>query len=210
MDINTCAKLASDIIGFDCNNPLVAGVKSRAYIIHHDDINFDTTTITNGVITALKLKTGNNAFTATTLPDAIDANVAFAKGTYYNGWEHNFTFRIFDNTPEIKDQIDKLSKNKFVIIVENNYIKHNAAADEKGNTVFEAYGFYTGLKLKEATRDLKDADMKGGYTLTCGCDDNSKEPLLPLTVFIGSSLSATIAALDSLTASALGFSGLEE
>ncbi len=180
------------VVGLDCNNPLIMGIKPNAIIINHDDINIDETTITNGVITSLELKADSGGvarkgFLARTLNDGISANVAFAKGTYYSGWDQNFTLRLFDNTPKVKKFIDELSKSRVVVILENNHIKYNidesASVEKKGETVYEVYGFYTGLELNEATRDSTDADTKGGYVLTCGCDENSKEPSLPITLF---------------------------
>lgn len=193
----SCGKLSTGIIGADCANPLVPGVKPRAILINRDDIDTDLTTIEDGIITNLVLK--SKGFLAETLDNGIDANIAFAKGTYYNGWDHNFVFRVFDNTPKVKKFIDELSKSRIVVIIENSYVKYNPAAPEKkGETVYEAYGFYTGLELKEATRDAKDADTKGGWVLTCGCNDSAKEPTLPITVF-KNTLADTQTLIDSLT-----------
>lgn len=198
----TCGKLSSGILGADCANPLVPGIKPRAILINRDDIDIDKTTITDGVITELLLKGTAKAFEAETLENGIDANVAFAKGTYYNGWDHNFVFRVFDNNPRVKKFIDELSKSRIAVIIENNYIKYSPStdpADVKGDTVYEMYGFYTGLELKEATRDAKDADTKGGWVLTCGCNDSAKEPALPITVF-KTDLTSTQALIDTLIA----------
>ena len=197
----TCGKLSTGIIGADCANPLIPGVKPTAILINRDDIDIDLTDVSNGVITNLALKAGKKAYLAETLENGIDANIAFAKGTYYNGWDHNFVFRIFDNTPTVKSFIDDLSKSRIAVIIENNYIKYNPdtkKGEEKGDTVYEIYGFYTGLELKEATRDTKDADTKGGWVLTCGCNDTAKEPTLPLTVFKDSLLD-TLTLLETLT-----------
>ena len=212
MDTISCGKLSMGVVGVDCNNPLIMGVKPNAIIINHNDIDIEKTTISeDGVITSLVLKTDmdkdspsnlipRKGFLAQTLNDGISTNVAFAKGAYYNGWEQNFTLRLFDNTPKIKQFIDKLSKSRVVVIVENNHIKYADPSDseeKKGETVYEVYGFYTGLELNEATRDSTDADTKGGYVLTCGCDENSKEPSLPITIF-NQSLSATKTMIEGL------------
>ena len=202
MDTISCGKLSMGVVGLDCNNPLVMGVKPNAIIINHDDIDIEKTVISvDGLITSLVLKvdevedgsgTGNmievsrKGFLAQTLNDGISTNIAFAKGAYYNGWDQNFTLRLFDNTPDVKRFVDQLSKSRVVVIVENNHVKYadpKNSEEKKGETVYEVYGFYTGLELNEATRDSTDADTKGGYVLTCGCDENSKEPTLPITFF---------------------------
>lgn len=209
METISCGKLSMGIVGLDCNNPLVMGVKPNAIIINHDDIDIDKTTIVDGVITELKLKVDKDSngadvprygFLAQTLNDGISTNVAFAKGAYYNGWDQNFSLRLFDNTPKVKKFIDQLAKSRVVVVVENNHVKYSDPADtteKKGETVYEVYGFYTGLELNEATRDSTDADTKGGYVLTCGCDENSKEPSLPITIF-NQSLAATKTMVDGL------------
>lgn len=196
----SCGQLSSGIIGVDCANPLVPGVKPRAILINRDDIDIAKTDIKNGVMTKIVFKDpSNKGFLATTLENGIDANIAFAKGAYYNGWDHNFVFRIFDNSPKVKNFIDQVSKSRMMVIIENNFVKYglkdtldaskssDPTSDNyeelKGETVYEVYGFYVGLELKEATRDTKDADTKGGWVLTCGCNDSAKEPALPITLF---------------------------
>lgn len=192
METISCGKLSMGVVGVDCDNPLIMGVEPNAIIINHSDIDIEASTIANGIITTLKLKmesdgkTNRHGYLAQTLNDGISTNVAFAKGTYYSGWDQNFTLRLFDNTPKVKRFIDQLAKSKVAIIVKNKHVKYATPADTeevKGQTVYEIYGFYTGLELNEATRDSTDADTKGGYVLTCGCDENSKEPMLPLTIF---------------------------
>lgn len=197
----TCGKLSMGILGADCQNPMVPGVKPKAIIINNDDIDIDQTIITDGIISELVLKSGAVAYKAETLNNGIDVNVAFAKGTYLNGWDHNFVLRLFDNTPEVKKFVDQLSKSRITVIIENNYVKYNDV--NKGNTVYEVYGFYVGLELNEAVRDAKDADTKGGYVLTCGCNESMKEPVLPITLFNGT-LEATRKMVEELTVADAG------
>jgi hypothetical protein len=206
METISCGKLSMGVVGLDCNNPLIMGIKPNAIIINHNDIDIEKTTISaNGIITKLVLKedgagSTRKGYLAQTLNDGISTNVAFAKGTYSNGWDQNFTLRLFDNTPKVKKFIDELSKSRVVVIIENNHVKYADPIDseeKKGETVYEAYGFYTGLELNEATRDSTDADTKGGYVLTCGCDESSKEPSLPITIF-NDSLAATKIMVEGL------------
>ena len=195
-----CNKLSRGVEGFDCKNPLIPGVKPKAVLINIEDVDIDETELSDGIITKLILKSGKIGYSAETLEDAISTNVAFAKGTYYSGWDQNFVLRIFDNSPKVKKFINELSRSRVIAVVENKYVKYNlAGSDEvKGETVFEVFGFFTGLKLNEATRDSTDADTKGGYVITLGCDDNAKEPMLPITLFYDGGLSATQTAFESL------------
>jgi hypothetical protein len=178
-----CGRLAMGIIGKDCDNPLVMGLKGEVVLFNQQDIDWTQTTVVDGIITAIVLKTGMSAYKAEMLDKTTTATIALAKGAYSNGWDQNLTLRVLDISPDVKKFIQQLSDSKVVAIVKNNYTKANAAAGEKGITVYEAYGFYTGLELNENTRDTEDADTKGGYIVTLGCNDNVKEPTLPVTIF---------------------------
>lgn len=197
MEVISCGKLTTGIVAYDCENPFTMGMVPTVTLINYDDIDFDKTTVEDGVITALELKTGKTGYLAQTLNDGIDSNIALVKGAYNNGWDTNVVVRIFDNTPEAKKFINDLSLAKVVVITQSRYIKHEAAAGVKGNTVYQAFGFYTGLELNEATQDSTDADTKGGYVCTLGCDENNKEPVLPLSIF-KTDLATTEQMIDAL------------
>ena len=201
METLDCGKLTAGVVALDCHNPLVQGVKGTALIFNHDDIDLDATTIdASGVMTELKLKAGASAYWVKTKDGGIDTNIAFVKGTYYDGFDQNFVLRLFDNTPAIKAFLNELAilGAKVCVVVQNKYVKMKPTAPElKGETVYELFGFYTGLELNELTRDSTDTDTKGGYAVTLGCDENQKEPSLPITVF-KTSLSATDDMLNAL------------
>jgi hypothetical protein len=192
-----CGKLAMGVIGKDCDNPLVMGLKGEVVLFNQSDIDLTETTVEDGIITNLVLKTGTKAYKAEMLDKTTTANIALAKGAYSNGWDQNVTLRVLDIAPEVKKFIEQLSDSKVVAVVQNNYAKLNSAT-EKGITVYEAYGFYTGLELNENTRDTEDADTKGGYVITLGCNDNVKEPTLPVTIF-NTDLETTQTMIDGLT-----------
>jgi hypothetical protein len=118
---------------------------------------------------------------------------SLVKKTYQKVWEHGFIFRIFDNTPETKLWIQNAVDSRFMIIQENNYNKDNL-----GRTVFEILGWDFGLELNAIERDANSDEMLGGWLLTAGCADKLKESLPPLTYFVGGTIAATRAALDSL------------
>jgi len=61
-------------------------------------------------------------------------------------------------------------------------------------------GWDFGLEINEATRDVNDAEMLGGWVLTAGCADTMKESLMPRTYFVGGTLALTRVALASLLA----------
>jgi hypothetical protein len=121
-------------------------------------------------------------------------DAAFKKGTYYNSWEHNFRFRIFDNAPSVKEWIDTITKSRFVVIIENNYSNTDSP---EGHTVFEVLGWDLGLEIKECVRAAGDEELAGGWNLLAGCSEKLKESKPPLAYFVGT-LAATRAAVAAL------------
>lgn len=196
--MSTCSKIAAEIL-FNCAQ-MVAGIKDVAYFINIDDVDKDNCTFDESnplLITSLVLKDTSPQVTAFRVEGHNYSNehdTALVKKTYYNAWEHNFRFRIFDNTPEVKLWIDSAVKARFVIIQENNY---SSDASPAGRTVFEVLGWDFGLEVKEAVRAAGDEELAGGWNLLAGCSETYKESKPPLAMFNGT-LTATRAAIVSL------------
>jgi hypothetical protein len=120
------------------------------------------------------------------------------KRTYQKVWDHNFIFRVFDNTPEDKLWIDNAKGSRFIVIIENNYNKPDDVLGD-GRTVFEVLGWDFGLELNAAERNTGDEEMLGGWLLTAGCSDSLKESMPPLSYFV-TSLTLTRQAIEALLA----------
>ena len=194
-----CSKIAADILK-NCYN-LVAGIKDTAYLINIEDIDKDSCAFDPSnalLLTQLVLKTASPALTAFKIEGHNYSNehdTAMVKKTFYNAWDHNFRFRIFDNTPEDKLWITNAIESRFVVIQENNY---NKEASPAGRTVFEVLGWDFGLEIKEAVRVAADEELQGGWNLLAGCSDKMKESSPPLAYFAGGTLAATRAAIAAL------------
>jgi len=194
-----CSKIAANIL-YNCAN-MVAGVKDVAYFINVDDIDKDSCTFDPDnplLLTQLVLKSASPDFTAFQVEGHNYSNehdTALVRSTFYNSWEHNFRFRIFDNTPEDKLWINNAVQARFVVIQENAY---NSDASPAGRTVFEVLGWDFGLEIKECVRVAADEELAGGWNLLAGCNDKYKESKPPLAMFVGGSLTATRAAIASL------------
>jgi len=194
-----CYRKISDCILKNCSN-LVQGIKDKAYFINYDDVDKDSCTFDPDnplLMTQLVLKTISppaNAYCVEGFNFSNEHTVAMVKKTYQKVWDHNFIFRIFDNTPEDKLWIKEAAGSRFMVIIENNYNKDNL-----GRTVFEVLGWDFGLELNEITRNTNDEDTLGGWVLTAGCSDTLKESLPPMTYF-ATDIAATRLAIDSLVA----------
>jgi hypothetical protein len=195
----TCSKIASDIL-YNCSQ-MVAGIKDMAYLINIDDIDKDSCAFDPDnptLLTQLVLKTASPELKAYQLEGHNYSNehdTALVKGRYYNSWDHNFRFRIFDNTPDEKLWIKNALEARFVIIQENNY---SNLASPAGRTVFEVLGWDFGLEIKECVRVAADQELAGGWNLLAGCSETMKESMPPLAYFAGGSITATRAAIASL------------
>lgn len=198
--------LIEDCILKNCAN-LVPGLKDRVYFINYECVDKVLSTFdpNNALLcTSLVLETLSPPCYAYCLEGYNFSNqhtVSMVKKTYQKAWEHNFIFRIFDNTPEDKLWIENAKDSRFMIIIENLYNKD--LPDDgyaAGRTVYEILGWDFGLELNAVERDTDDDEMLGGYLLTAGCSDKLKESFLPRTYFVGGSLANTRLALDSLLA----------
>jgi len=194
-----CSKIAANILK-NCYN-LVAGIKDTAYFINIDDIDKDNCAFDPDnplLLTQLVLKTASPELKAYYIEGHNYSNehdTALVKKKFYNAWDQNFRFRVFDNTPEDKLWITNATEARFVIIQENNY---NKDASPAGRTVFEVLGWDFGLEVKEAVRVAGDEELAGGWNILAGCSDTLKESNPPLALFVGGTLTATRAALAAL------------
>jgi len=194
-----CYRKISDCILKNCSN-LVQGIKDKAYFINYDDVDKDLCTFDPDnvlLMTQLVLKTISPpayAYCVEGFNFSNEHTAAMVKKTYQKVWDHNFIFRIFDNTPEDKLWIKEAAGSRFMVIIENNYNKDNL-----GRTVFEVLGWDFGLELNEITRNTNDEDTLGGWVLTAGCSDTLKESLPPMTLFT-TDIATTRLAIDALVA----------
>lgn len=199
----SCNKIASDI-AHQCVDKLKLGLKDKATFINLDDIDKTACTFDANnklICTSIVLKTASPALRAFTVEGYNYSNehdTALAKGKFIDSWDHNFRFRIFDNTPEVKAWINDAAGSRFAIIIENNYSNINASP--AGTTVFEVLGFENGLEIAEAVRNSTDEDMKGGWNILASCDEVNKEPYPPYTLYYAGGEAATRSAIDSLVA----------
>lgn len=187
----------------NCEN-LVQGVKDKAYFINYDCVDKDLSEFDPDnplLLTNLILKNTSPACYAYCVEGYNFSNehsVAMVKKTYQKVWDHNFIFRIFDNTPEVKLWIQDAVDSRFIVIIENNYNKMDATLGN-GRTVFEVLGWDQGLELNAAERNVNDEEMLGGWTLTAGTSDRIKESLPPLSLFV-TDIATTRLAIESMLA----------
>jgi hypothetical protein len=195
-----CSKISEELL-YNCAQ-MVAGIKDIAYLINIEDIDKDSCAfdpanpllLTQLVLDA-SISPAPQAFRIEGHNYSNEHDAALKKGVYYNSWEHNFRFRVFDNSPAVKQWIDKAIKSRFAIIIENNYSNQDSPA---GHTVFEVLGWDFGLEIKECVRAAGDEELAGGWNILAGCSEKLKESKPPLAYFVGGSITATRAAVAAL------------
>lgn len=193
--MSTCAEISSDLT-FDCNSPIVGGVRNEIILFNYDD--FQGATITfNGsntlIVEDIVLPSGVTGYTYSCPENGFNALASLVEGAYFPTYDHKIMGLVFDLSAAGKLQLEKLAKGKVVVLVKNNY------KGTSGNAAYELYGYDVGLKLRQLDQDKKNKDNQSAYAFTLATPDDIKEPRLPRTVFI-TSYAVTTALVDSLVA----------
>ena len=122
---------------------------------------------------------------------SVDPLVTGVKLTYSFAYDHEVRFKVFSNTPDVKDQLQRLGNKKVVAIVQTNY------TGEDGNAAFHVYGAKTGLELTELTANPNDADTLGAIDVLIKNKETSRPATLPNTIF-NTDFATTKAIVDAL------------
>lgn len=189
-----CAGITENILN-NCENPIAGGAKDRVWLVNRDDIASTTPDPLNPyLITALTLNSGKYLYAYEGQNNSVDLRAALVRQRYTTVYDHEVILKVFDNTPEVKQQIGYLGQGVVVAIVEKNF----KASDGLG--AFEIYGLDAGLILNASESNASDADTQGAWNLTVSTSEQAKEPGPPKTLLIGGSYTATKAALEALQA----------
>lgn len=182
--------------GYDCDDPLVAGVEQRLILINKDD--FDDATVTYDVTTTTLITNivlasgGKQGWAFQGIRRSLNPQATFVPAAVSVGYDHQINFLVFEITQIQKDNIEKLGLDKVVAVVQN----INAAGN--GDGVFEVFGKDVGLTMTEGTRINADQETNGAFNLILKTsDDLGKEPKLP-TNYWDTNFATTLAKVDTL------------
>lgn len=194
--MENCSGLTDDILN-NCDNEFVGGGSENLILFNYRDIlDYDVNVDNGQIIEGIDLTTSPQAkgYLIQGFKQSVEETRSVVANPFKNYYNHQFVFRVFGNTPEVKKQIEGLANGRFVAIYENNY------KGVDGNAAFELYGKVQGLVCTVMEAAKNDADSQGAYVITLSTPDNNKEPNLPATVYVGGSYTATKAFVESLTA----------
>ncbi len=179
---------------YDCDNPPSGGANDRLILFNFDDMQNATITynVSNPLlITNIVLASGVTGYVFEGLNSSVEPRSGLVKGRYVNGYDHEITFKVFQNTPAIKATLNKLDGAKLVGLVQNNH------RGEDGNSAFEIYGLETSIQLQELGRTVADAELQGAYNLVIRNNETSRPSTLPHTLF-NTDFATTLAIVNGL------------
>lgn len=176
---------------YDCDSPLVGGVRERLGVINKNDIASVTySASTPNLVTAITLKTGKvcnlfEGFRNSVLPSLEKATSPSGQAV----WRHVVNFFVYENSQIQKNNIAKLGNGKYVTIYQNS---------NEDTHAFEIQGLSNGLELQDGAINNK-SENNGAYNLILTSGASQMEPKLPST-YLSTDFSGTLTAFETLCA----------
>lgn len=192
-----------DIVA-NCDDPIVPGLEQEGVIMNRKDVDFSTVTFNatrKNVIETLALKEGKKAYKVVVLGSTpfTGTNTALATGTYRNTFTNIVNMVILANDPDVcNDIIDGLANGEYVVILENK-AKNLLKEENPGDSAFQIYGYYQGLKAAELSNDKYSEDTDGGWSVSL---QETKVPKSAL-FYYKTDYDTTKTAIDTLTSNAV-------
>lgn len=192
-----------DIVA-NCDDPIVPGLEQEGVIMNRKDVDFSTVTFNatrKNVIETLALKEGKKAYKVVVLGSTpfTGTNTALATGTYRNTFTNIVNMVILANDPDVcNDIIDSLANGEYVVILENK-AKNLLKEENPGDSAFQIYGYYQGLKAAELSNDKYSEDTDGGWSVSL---QETKVPKSAL-FYYKTDYDTTKTAIDTLTSNAV-------
>ena len=166
-------------ISFDCANQVVSGTIPRVWLMNKTDIVSITEGANASIASDIVLAAGGTAsYLYEGYRQSVNPESAFIPGTLTAGYDHQLAIQVFKIDSLSKLELEKMSLNKIVAIVENVNTPGN------GDSIFELFGADAGMEMLTLTRLNRDQETGGTYSVTLKTSDESgKEPKLPLSFF---------------------------
>lgn len=202
--MGVCDNLIKKDIIPSCDDPIVPGIEQEGVIANRADVDFAATTFNStrkNVIETLAMKSGKKAYKIVVYGGTpfTGTNIALTTGTYRNTFTNTVNMVVLANSPDVcGDIIDGLANGEFVVVLENKS-KDLQKEDNPGDSAFQVYGYYQGLKAAEISNDKYSEDTDGGWLVSL---TETKVPKSALFLY-KTSYETTKAAVDALT-SAVG------
>ncbi len=172
-----CGALSLDIT-FDCDNQVVAGTIPRVWLIDKTTVDSVTVGANASIASAIVFAVGGEALVYEGFRNSVNPESAFIPTTLTAGYDHQLAIQVYKIDSLTKLELEKLSLNKIMALVENVNTPGN------GDSVFELFGADAGMEMLTLTRLNRDQESGGTYSVVLKTSDESgKEPKLPLSFF---------------------------
>lgn len=163
-------------IARNCTAPPVSGARDRVILIPKDDIESITLSATNHlVVEDITITNGKKAYVYTGDGMVLGApDKGLVESEFGNKYRHRVPFKIMDDTPVTKLELDSLVNIPLTVVLQNNY------KGTDGNAKFEVLGKDVGVYV----RLLEDTAGNHVYTIEIASKDGFEEPHLPANFFL--------------------------
>ena len=205
---NFCEKLLAGCISANCENPVFAGMESKAWIFNKSEVaSIPDDLTTSNLATAIIMKThvvsnADVAYTGYTIRQLgktpfTGTKTEFVEGNTANKFTETFNFVVPDNSPAAAMLLDNIANGKFIVVAQNQY----DGSDHKG--AFQVYGAKKGLVATAMERDAYSEDNDGGWAVTLTSENTPNSARFIQHMTTGAEpVDDTEAYLDSLTSCA--------
>lgn len=198
--MGVCDYLVKKDLALNCDDPITPGLEQEGIIINRRDVDFAASTFNTtrkNVLETLALKTQKKGYKIQVLGSTpyTGTNTALTIGTYRNTFTNTVSIVVLANDPDVcADIIDGLANGEFVVVLEN---KHKGLQKEEnpGDSAFQVYGWYNGLKASEISNDKYAEETDGGWAISL---QETKAPKSALFLF-KTDYDTTKTAVDTLT-----------
>ena len=145
--------------------------------------------------TRLSFETAANRLGARVIGFTDPKVTSSSTGTYRNTFTNTVNMVVLANDPDVcNDIIDGLANGDFVVVLENK-AKGLNKTENPGDSAFQVYGYYQGLKAAEIGNDKYSEETEGGWNISL---QETKVPKSALFLY-KTSYDATKTLVETLT-----------
>lgn len=174
-----CGEIGQDI-EIDCNNPLQAGTEDEMLVINRNDwldAVFTVDPQNDQIVSNIILPSGARAYRYQGKNNSIAPKMELVKSQFSENYNHEINFKVFKVDAATKDELEKLDKGEYVVLIHNKY------KGASGASAFEIYGGDAGVITSQNIREGNNVELGGAFDIILKSNENSLEPHMPKTFF---------------------------
>lgn len=136
----------------DCDNLPKGGTRARVGVWNYDDV-LGVTTDANGRVTAVSVAPGATGYVFPGFRNDVQkSDEVVNPGIGINQFRHLCRWVVYERTQEQKNNVERLSKGRFIVVVENR---------GKDDDAFEVLGLGVGVEIVAGA--IRNAYENGGF-----------------------------------------------